>query len=116
MVVVRRGRRPVPAGPDVARVEEERAGRRGLSHVVAGDLRDRDGARPLAARFADAGHLAAAHEAELAALMDDAAIAAGEAARFGAVDDDMRDRERSEERRVGKECVRTGRSRWSPYH
>src|SRR3546814_6814790 len=25
-------------------------------------------------------------------------------------------RERSEERRVGKECVSTGRSRWSPYH
>src|SRR3546814_18762508 len=25
-------------------------------------------------------------------------------------------RRRSEERRVGKECVRTGRSRWSPYH
>src|SRR3546814_13521515 len=24
--------------------------------------------------------------------------------------------ERSEERRVGKECVRTGRSRWWPYH
>src|SRR3546814_10077417 len=24
--------------------------------------------------------------------------------------------QRSEERRVGKECVRTGRSRWSPYH
>src|SRR3546814_19964536 len=23
--------------------------------------------------------------------------------------------DRSEERRVGKECVRTGRSRWSPY-
>src|SRR3546814_13392749 len=23
---------------------------------------------------------------------------------------------RSEGRRVGKECVRTGRSRWSPYH
>src|SRR3546814_13280141 len=23
---------------------------------------------------------------------------------------------RPEERRVGKECVRTGRSRWSPYH
>src|SRR3546814_12874406 len=23
---------------------------------------------------------------------------------------------RSEERRVGKECVRTGRSRWSPYN
>src|SRR3546814_17170334 len=25
-------------------------------------------------------------------------------------------RERSDERRVGKECVRTCRSRWSPYH
>src|SRR3546814_14751378 len=25
-------------------------------------------------------------------------------------------RSRSEERRVGKECVSTGRSRWSPYH
>src|SRR3546814_13727352 len=27
-----------------------------------------------------------------------------------------RRRARSEERRVGKECVRTCRSRWSPYH
>src|SRR3546814_19276422 len=26
------------------------------------------------------------------------------------------DRKRSEERRVGKECVSTCRSRWSPYH
>src|SRR3546814_11933895 len=26
------------------------------------------------------------------------------------------DWQRSEERRVGKECVRTCRSRWSPYH
>src|SRR3546814_4350319 len=26
------------------------------------------------------------------------------------------DRHRSEERRVGKECVSTCRSRWSPYH
>src|SRR3546814_12883939 len=28
----------------------------------------------------------------------------------------MRQRVRSEERRVGKECVSTCRSRWSPYH
>src|SRR3546814_1683613 len=28
----------------------------------------------------------------------------------------MLDRDRSEERRVGKECVSTCRSRWSPYH
>src|SRR3546814_1855684 len=29
---------------------------------------------------------------------------------------DMRFETRSEERRVGKECVSTCRSRWSPYH
>src|SRR3546814_3108907 len=39
----------------------------------------------------------------------------------GGVQDDAgfprpRDRYRSEERRVGKECVSTCRSRWSPYH
>src|SRR3546814_2937020 len=28
----------------------------------------------------------------------------------------MRAQKRSEERRVGKECVSTCRSRWSPYH
>src|SRR3546814_3553149 len=28
----------------------------------------------------------------------------------------VEDRRRSEERRVGKECVSTCRSRWSPYH
>src|SRR3546814_14166223 len=31
-------------------------------------------------------------------------------------DADRRQALRSEERRVGKECVSTGRSRWSPYH
>src|SRR3546814_4907509 len=30
--------------------------------------------------------------------------------------DDCRSGSRSEERRVGKECVSTCRSRWSPYH
>src|SRR3546814_18403817 len=29
---------------------------------------------------------------------------------------EQRDAKRSEERRVGKECVSTCRSRWSPYH
>src|SRR3546814_15132490 len=29
---------------------------------------------------------------------------------------DLKERMRSEERRVGKECVSTCRSRWSPYH
>src|SRR3546814_7652182 len=31
-------------------------------------------------------------------------------------DPDLIDNLRSEERRVGKECVSTCRSRWSPYH
>src|SRR3546814_17427691 len=36
---------------------------------------------------------------------------------FGLVVDDKEAvRQRSEERRVGKECVSTCRSRWSPYH
>src|SRR3546814_3932947 len=30
--------------------------------------------------------------------------------------DGLIEAKRSEERRVGKECVSTGRSRWSPYH
>src|SRR3546814_12363782 len=34
-------------------------------------------------------------------------------ASFGPLDDPV---QRSEERRVGKECVSTCRSRWSPYH
>src|SRR3546814_17482975 len=33
-----------------------------------------------------------------------------------ALDTDMAAHRRSEERRVGKECVSTCRSRWSPYH
>src|SRR3546814_11062726 len=32
------------------------------------------------------------------------------------LEDDYPHHERSEERRVGKECVSTCRSRWSPYH
>src|SRR3546814_4598966 len=43
-------------------------------------------------------------------------VAAG-AGRVGVADRPRRPgRNRSEERRVGKECVSTCRSRWSPYH
>src|SRR3546814_3632950 len=38
------------------------------------------------------------------------------AAAYTAVDAAESDANRSEERRVGKECVSTCRSRWSPYH
>src|SRR3546814_8323113 len=42
------------------------------------------------------------------------AAVSGAAPRWSAL---LRERDtRSEERRVGKECVRTCRSRWSPYH
>src|SRR3546814_3335512 len=98
MIVDRRDARPAPAGPDIARVEEERTGRLGLPLIVAGDLGDGDRVRPWAARFADLRHLAAAHETELAALEDDAAIAGREAARFGAIDDDTCDRKLAGER------------------
>src|SRR3546814_4969768 len=42
----------------------------------------------------------------------------GDVDRFfvGGKDQMLRRRPRSEERRVGKECVSTCRSRWSPYH
>src|SRR3546814_16487756 len=89
-----------------------------------------DVVRPAAARLADA---AAHHEQR-----DDAAIAhvhmipvietgaendhraaAGLLRRVGELARDLDDRltrDRSEERRVGKECVSTCRSRWSPHH
>src|SRR3546814_18190863 len=48
-----------------------------------------------------------------AANVDEDSAATGN--RYSALVDE-RARERSEERRVGKECVSTCRSRWSPYH
>src|SRR3546814_10081923 len=44
-------------------------------------------------------------EEQVAAAWDDRQVA-----------DLVDDQQRSEERRVGKECVSTCRSRWSPYH
>src|SRR3546814_6284050 len=59
-----------------------------------------------------------------AARVDDDQLRACLAARADALIDDRMapggvrpdEDERSEERRVGKECVSTCRSRWSPYH
>src|SRR3546814_7067140 len=56
-------------------------------------------------------HAVARHRAEAGLVADHAAI--------GGRADHRTDglaAERSEERRVGKECVSTCRSRWSPYH
>src|SRR3546814_16683999 len=43
-------------------------------------------------------------------------IAAGAADKRAQTGDKLFGLERSEERRVGKECVSTCRSRWAPYH
>src|SRR3546814_2631732 len=56
-----------------------------------------------------------ARSASVAGRMDDLeealVVLDGDLQRIDQVEDD-----RSEERRVGKECVSTCRSRWSPYH
>src|SRR3546814_13593211 len=49
------------------------------------------------------------HEAFLSAVVPAGNI-------YASADDASRVFQRSEERRVGKECVSTCRSRWSPYH
>src|SRR3546814_3622250 len=54
----------------------------------------------------------ARREGTVETVVDPAAIIAATAASLS-VSDILR---RSEERRVGKECVSTCRSRWSPYH
>src|SRR3546814_19418743 len=61
-------------------------------------------------------------QAALVGFVDDNGVVASQqriALRFGqqyAVGHQLNGRVRSEERRVGKECVSTCRSRWSPYH
>src|SRR3546814_1346878 len=59
------------------------------------------------------------NEADVSQALDDLAVVAkGLGARDEAIGSLIENLEvvRSEERRVGKECVSTCRSRWSPYH
>src|SRR3546814_18372205 len=90
------------------------------SDVCSSDLEDaqvrRFRHRPLEGQAARLEEAVEAHDAEA-----DRAFAAGAvfgARHFGrgAVDIVLEDIVRSEERRVGKECVSACRSRWSPYH
>src|SRR3546814_14841841 len=53
------------------------------------------------------------HAAQLPTHVEDVEIQSSAVFDF---DDIITNRDRSEERRVGKECVSTCRSRWSPYH
>src|SRR3546814_19027890 len=59
---------------------------------------------------ADAGHQRIRHLSELAPALRD------HLATDHRLEVTHQQRIRSEERRVGKECVSTWRSRWSPYH
>src|SRR3546814_17135715 len=88
------------------------AGRRSLGadvEVVEGDAdaRAAEGRRD-AFIFAGGHHL----------IDDEGGLVAGEILVFdvGQPVDDVAEDIRSEERRVGQECVSTCRSRWSPYH
>src|SRR3546814_18858621 len=60
------------------------------------------------------------HEAPFEAGREPSAAAPAQAGCLDPLDDfilaDVEQRLRSEERRVGQECVSTCRSRWSPYH
>src|SRR3546814_4188309 len=56
------------------------------------------------------------HWSVLAAGANQMRVAAMAASMGGHVRVGLEDSLRSEERRVGKECVSTCRSRWSPYH
>src|SRR3546814_980360 len=71
-------------------------------------------ARPVDHRRGEAGQLAVA--VGLAQLVADRILVAGLPLGGAVAQHQMREVERSEERRVGKECVSTCRSRWSPYH
>src|SRR3546814_21127262 len=90
------------------------------SDVCSSDLSVRDRSAVAVAAPAGLADLDQAPRAIGACLRLD--LVAGRSAAGGAEPPSARggtsalDAGRSEERRVGKECVRTCRSRWSPYH
>src|SRR3546814_19889464 len=106
-------RRPPPA--DAAPVDLGAAGQRGgEGHHRGSQLhRSPGGAQMGFTPLVDVLHAAEAADGDAAHHHDGAEVAVGEQVRPrpepGAP-------ARSEERRVGKECARTCRSRWSPYH
>src|SRR3546814_14504340 len=91
----------IPVGGDIAAHHAERLAQRALDNV--------DAVRRLVA-VGDAAAARAVHADGMNL------VAIGERVVFFGQIADRVDRRRSEERRVGKECVSTCRSRWSPYH
>src|SRR3546814_13425192 len=63
------------------------------------------------------GYLRTCHARQRSIPFIQKGVAAAQAAQLlPGLDQHRRKTQRSEERRVGKECVSTCRSRWSPYH
>src|SRR3546814_3456251 len=105
-------------------------GRAALSRVLARLLRDTGGNVALVFGFCVIGlvggvgiaidtSVAYNVKSRLSAAVDAAALAGARAFASPTRDADIEkffEANRSAERRVGKECVRTCRSRWSPYH
>src|SRR3546814_19407184 len=96
-----------------ARVREDRRDLKGPGETQASDLR-RSQARDVLPLVDNA----AGGRLEKLREKIEAGGLAGSIRPDQGMDGAARDREidRSEERRVGKECVSTGRSRWSPYY
>src|SRR3546814_18302319 len=102
------------------------------SDVCSSDLHSGRGRIGQGDGEADAGGFALNARPDRAALVEDARVAIARGSKSFAMasrlfDTETRERawllyawcrrcDRSEERRVGKECVSTCRSRWSPYH
>src|SRR3546814_12594743 len=91
------------------------------AQLDAGGL-EHPAAHLLAQAFDVGGGGVAGVDQEVAVLLADLGAADGQAAAASVVDEPPGlvalgiGEGRSEERRVGKECVSTGRSRWCPYH
>src|SRR3546814_12534054 len=104
---------PKPAAPVAADVPVVEQG--GLLHI-SGQLPFRDGQVVTGRLGADMDEATGYDAARRCALMLVAQIGQAVGGDWSRVDRIVKIGVRSEERRVGKECVSTCRSRWSPYH
>src|SRR3546814_16548252 len=93
---------------DLALRAQRVADEHGLRHdqLIIAEVRDERAERRIADRQPD-------HQAEGAGAVDEDLA---ELRRFCRLDVEVQRLRRSEERRGGKACVSTCRSRWSPYH
>ena len=112
----------LPTEPRALAAEADRRGLRLVGAFVPVALNRGEAIHEGLERALRTGHLLAeassANDAAVLVLSDDNASVANRTARAGRIrdEDGLSGAERSEERRVGKECSKQCRSRWSPYH